>query len=67
MYLPALLQMTTRDPMFWILVIIAASFIVIAIAIIAMAIRINEAAIITMIQNIGSRVLICSSAGTIIF
>src|ERR1044072_3320444 len=31
MILPALLQMSTRDPMFWIMVIIAASFILIAV------------------------------------
>ena len=43
MYLPALLQMTTRDPMFWILVIIAASFIVIAIAMIAIATFVSRA------------------------
>jgi len=39
----ALLQMSTRDPMFWIMVIIAASFIVIAIAMIAMAVFVSRA------------------------
>ena len=43
MILPALLQMSTRDPMFWIMVIIAASFILIAIAMIAMAIFVSRA------------------------
>lgn len=43
MYLPALLQMSTRDPMFWIMVIIAASFIVIAIAMIAIATYVSRA------------------------
>jgi len=43
MYLPALLQMTTRDPMFWIMVIIAASFILIAIAMIAIAVFVSRA------------------------
>jgi uncharacterized protein YoxC len=43
MYLPALLQMTTRDPMFWIMVIIAASFIVIAIAMVAIAMFVSRA------------------------
>jgi uncharacterized protein YoxC len=43
MYLPALLQMTTRDPMFWIMVIIAASFLVIAIAMIAIATFVSRA------------------------
>jgi uncharacterized protein YoxC len=42
MYLPALLQMTTRDPMFWIMVIIAASFIVIAIAMVAIAMFVSR-------------------------
>ncbi len=43
MYLPALLQMSTRDPLFWILVIIAASFLVIAIAMIAIATFVSRA------------------------
>ncbi len=43
MYLPALLQMSTNDPMFWIMVIIAASFVVIAIAMVAIAIFVNRA------------------------
>jgi uncharacterized protein YoxC len=43
MYLPALLQMTTRDPLFWIMVIIAASFIVIAIAMVAIAMFVSRA------------------------
>ena len=43
MYLPALLQMSTRDPLFWIMVIIAASFIVIAIAMIAIAVFVKRA------------------------
>jgi len=43
MILPALLQMSTRDPMFWIMVIIAASFILIAIAMIAMAVFVSRA------------------------
>ena len=43
MYLPALLQMSTNDPMFWIMVIIAASFIVIAIAMVAIAVFVNRA------------------------
>src|SRR5215813_4814565 len=43
MYLPALLQMSTRDPMFWIMVIIAASFIVIAIAMVTIAVYVNRA------------------------
>jgi len=36
-------QMTTRDPMFWIMVIIAASFIVIAIAMVAIAMFVSRA------------------------
>ena len=32
--------MSTRDPMFWIMVIIAASFVIIAIAMVAMAVEI---------------------------
>jgi uncharacterized protein YoxC len=43
MYFPALLQMNTNDPMFWIMVIIAASFLVIAIAMVAIAIFVNRA------------------------
>jgi len=37
------LQMSTRDPMFWIMVVIAASFIVIAIAMVAIAVYVNRA------------------------
>ena len=40
---PALLQVTTRDPLFWILVVIAASFIIIAIAMVAIAVYVNRA------------------------
>jgi hypothetical protein len=43
MILPALLQMSTRDPMFWIMVIIAASFILIAISMIAIAVFVSRA------------------------
>jgi len=43
MYLAALFQMSTRDPMFWVMVIIAASFIVIAIAMVAIAMFVNRA------------------------
>ena len=43
MYLALLLQMSTRDPMFWIMVIIAASFVFIAIAMIAMAVYVSRA------------------------
>jgi hypothetical protein len=43
MNFPALLQVTTRDPLFWILVVIAASFIVIAIAMVAIAVYVNRA------------------------
>ena len=43
MHLPALLQMSTNDPMFWIMVIIAASFLVIAIAMVAIAVFVNRA------------------------
>src|ERR1044072_7314431 len=43
MNLPALLQMSTNDPMFWIMVIIAASFILIAVAMIAMAVFVSRA------------------------
>ncbi|HEU0254064.1 MAG TPA: hypothetical protein VFR12_13605 [Pyrinomonadaceae bacterium] len=43
MYLPALLQMNTNDPTFWILVIIAASFLVIAIAMVAIAVFVSRA------------------------
>jgi uncharacterized protein YoxC len=38
-----LLQMSTRDPMFWIMVIIAASFVFIAIAMITMAVYVSRA------------------------
>ena len=38
-----LLQMSTNDPMFWILVIIAASFLVIAIAMVAIAVFVSRA------------------------
>jgi len=37
------LQMSTRDPMFWIMVVVAASFIVIAIAMVAIAVFVNRA------------------------
>ena len=43
MYLPALLQMDTNDPLFWIMVIIAASFIVIAISMIVIAVFVSRA------------------------
>ena len=43
MNLPALLQISTHDPMFWIMVIIAASFVVIAIAMIAIAVFVSRA------------------------
>ena len=43
MYLALLLQMSTRDPMFWIMVIIAVSFVLIAIAMIAMAVFVSRA------------------------
>ena len=39
----ALLQMSTNDPMFWIMVIIAASFLVIAIAMVAIAVFVSRA------------------------
>lgn len=39
----ALLQMSTRDPMFWIMVIIAASFVMVAIAMIAIAVFVSRA------------------------
>jgi len=42
MYFP-LLQMQNNDPMFWIMVIIAASFLVIAIAMVAIAVFVNRA------------------------
>src|SRR5215213_272972 len=42
MNLALLLQMSTRDPMFWIMVIIAASFVFIAIAMIAMAVFVSR-------------------------
>jgi uncharacterized protein YoxC len=38
-----LLQMSTRDPMFWVMVIIAASFIVIAVAMVAIAVFVSRA------------------------
>jgi len=37
------LQMSARDPLFWIMVVIAASFIVIAIAMVAIAVFVNRA------------------------
>ena len=37
------LQVSTRDPLFWILVVIAASFIVISIAMVAIAVFVNRA------------------------
>ncbi|HEX2271587.1 MAG TPA: hypothetical protein VHH35_18725 [Pyrinomonadaceae bacterium] len=40
---PAFLQMNTNDPMFWVMVIIAASFLVIAIAMIAIAVFVSRA------------------------
>ena len=40
---PVALQMSTNDPMFWIMVIIAASFFVIAIAMVAIAVFVNRA------------------------
>jgi len=40
---PALLQMRPNDPMFWIMVVIALSFVVIAITMIAIAIYVNRA------------------------
>jgi len=43
MYLPALLQMSTNDPMFWIMVIIAVSFLVIAIAMVSIAVFVSRA------------------------
>jgi uncharacterized protein YoxC len=43
MYHPALLQMSTNDPLFWIMVIIAASFIVIAISMIVIAVFVSRA------------------------
>jgi methyl-accepting chemotaxis protein len=43
MIFPALLQMSTRDPMFWIMVIIAASFVFIAVAMIALAVFVSRA------------------------
>jgi len=43
MNLALLLQMSTRDPMFWIMVIIAVSFVLIAIAMIAMAVFVSRA------------------------
>jgi uncharacterized protein YoxC len=43
MSFPVLIQMTARDPLFWIMVVIAASFIVIAIAMVAIAVFVNRA------------------------
>ena len=43
MYLPALLQVSTNDPLFWIMVIIAASFIMIAVAMIVIAVFVSRA------------------------
>ena len=43
MYSPALLQMNTNDPMFWVMVIIAASFVIIAIAMVAIAVLVSRA------------------------
>lgn len=43
MYTPAFLQMSTNDPMFWVMVIIAASFLIIAIAMIAIAVFVSRA------------------------
>jgi methyl-accepting chemotaxis protein len=43
MNLALLLQMSTRDPMFWIMVIIAASFVFIAVAMIAIAVFVSRA------------------------
>lgn len=43
MYSPALFQMSTNDPMFWIMVIVAASFLIIAIAMIAIAVFVSRA------------------------
>lgn len=40
---PALLQMNTNDPMFWVMVIVAASFVIIAIAMVAIAVFVNRA------------------------
>ena len=37
------LQMSTRDPMFWVMVVVALSFIVIAIAMVAIAVFVNRA------------------------
>jgi hypothetical protein len=42
MNLVLLLQMSTRDPMFWIMVIIAASFVFIAVAMIAIAVFVSR-------------------------
>ena len=42
LFFPAL-QMSTNDPLFWIMVVIASSFIIIAIAMVAMAVFINRA------------------------
>ena len=37
------LQMSTTDPMFWVMVVVALSFIVIAIAMVAIAVFVNRA------------------------
>ena len=37
------LQMSTKDPMFWVMVVVALSFIVIAIAMVAIAVFVNRA------------------------
>ena len=42
LFLPAL-QISTRDPLFWILLVIAMSFIIIAIAMVAIAVFVNRA------------------------
>lgn len=43
MSLSLALQMSTNDPMFWVMVVVAASFIVIAIAMVAIAVFVNRA------------------------
>jgi uncharacterized protein YoxC len=43
MYSLGLLQLSTHDPMFWIMVIIAASFVVLSIAMVAIAVFVNRA------------------------
>src|ERR1700752_576183 len=42
MNLPALLQMSTRDPLFWIMVIIAASFVILDMAMVAIAVFVSR-------------------------